>query len=388
MLLYNLDITGDEGTRSIRIIDEKIKTVTPEGASLRPLPNELNLSFGKNIAFPGLINSHDHLDFNLFPLLGNRIYNNYAEWGGDIHLKNRDRINAVLNIPQHLRIQWGIYKNLLNGVTTMVHHGKRLPAREDLIDVFQGSDSLHSVMGEQYWKYKLNSPTGRKLVSIHIGEGTDRMASEEIDQLLKWNKLRKKLVGIHGVAMNEEQASKFAALVWCPDSNFFLLGKTAAIERLKFKTAILFGTDSTLSGSWNLWEQLRIARQQHQLTDEELFGALTLTPARIWLLQDRGSITEGQRADLVIARPSTGTSGWNAFYGLNPEDILLVLRKGEIKLFDKEFYSSLEGAGYPVADFYPVSVNNHVKYIYGDLPGLIQEIQTYDPAARFPVAFG
>ena len=44
--------------------------------------------------FPGLINSHDHLDFNLFPQTGNRIYNNYTEWGRDIHEQNKEAISA------------------------------------------------------------------------------------------------------------------------------------------------------------------------------------------------------------------------------------------------------------------------------------------------------
>ena len=54
------------------------------------------------LLFPGLINSHDHLDFNLFPQTGNRIYNNYTEWGKDIQYQNKETINAVLKIPQQI----------------------------------------------------------------------------------------------------------------------------------------------------------------------------------------------------------------------------------------------------------------------------------------------
>ena len=47
--------------------------------------------------------------------------------------------------------------------------------------------------------------------------------------------------------MDEQQATAFEALVWCPASNYFLLNTTAAVDKLKTKTSILFGTDSTLT---------------------------------------------------------------------------------------------------------------------------------------------
>src|SRR6185312_13350140 len=112
MLLCNLNIIETNGLRRIRVENGKIKAVTDDEKKLQNNPKELRIEFENGIAFPGLINSHDHLDFNLFPQLGNRIYNNYTEWGKDIHQHSKATINAVLKIPQHLRIQWGLYKNL------------------------------------------------------------------------------------------------------------------------------------------------------------------------------------------------------------------------------------------------------------------------------------
>ena len=56
------------------------------------------------IVFPGLVNAHDHLEFNLFPFLANRRYTNYKEWSSDIHINNKNEIAAVLQIPIELRI--------------------------------------------------------------------------------------------------------------------------------------------------------------------------------------------------------------------------------------------------------------------------------------------
>jgi len=348
------------------------------------------------LVFPGLINSHDHLDFNLFPPMGNRVYPSYREWGPDIQTNRSAAISAVLKVPQELRIAWGIYKNLLNGFTTVVNHGEKLAVDQPLIDVFQGCYCLHSVGFEKGWKWKLNRPlAGRRPFVLHVGEGTDALAGKEIDQLIRWNLFRRALIGIHGVAMNEKQAKAFKALVWCPSSNYFLLGKTAPIGRLKEKVPIVFGTDSTLTACWNGWEQVRQARKEPGVTDAGLFDMLTAAPAKAWGLEDRGTIAVGKLADLVIARPKQGMDGMDAFLGLDPEDLLLVLRKGRPLLVDKSIRGALGAAGGADASGELGATGQHVwlddlercgdKYIAGDLTALIREIRRYYPEVEFPV---
>ena len=78
-------------------------------------------------------------------------------------------------------------------------------------------------------------------------KGLDEDSHKEIDTLIKMNFFNKSLFAVHGIAMDEEQSRTFNALIWCPSSNYFLLNPTADIERLKTKTRILFGTDSTLT---------------------------------------------------------------------------------------------------------------------------------------------
>src|SRR5690242_13669555 len=226
IVLHAADIIGADKTDII--IDDDGKIISDVKANAA---NIHHLFFDDaSIAFPGLINSHDHLDFNLFPQLANRIYKNYAEWGKDIHKNNRKEIDAVMKIPMHLRVQWGIYKNLLNGVSTVVNHGEYLKVTQPLITVFQNCNSLHSVQFEKKWKYRLNKPfAGNYLFVIHAGEGTDETSHNEINELIRWNFFKRKLIAVHGVAMDEDQAEKFLAIIWCPASNFFLLNKTSAI---------------------------------------------------------------------------------------------------------------------------------------------------------------
>lgn len=341
------------------------------------------LSFDGLLVFPGLINSHDHLDFNLFPLIGNRIYTNYRDWGRDIHTANKGAINAVLQIPEHLRVLWGVYKNLLNGFTTVVNHGDRLNVPAGLITVFQDCHCLHSVGFERNWRWKINRPLRDNLPFVlHAGEGTDALAQEEIDHLLRWNLFNRPLVGVHGVAMNERQAGCFQGLVWCPASNYFLLDRTAPVGRLKQRVPILFGTDSTLTAEWNSWPQIRQARREGAMTDEELLATLTTAPAAVWKLTDRGALAAGKRADLVIARPKPGLNGMDGFFSLDPEDLMLVLHQGRILLFDVSIRDMLMEAG--MGDLHFDFTRCGDKYVIGDLPGLMAEIRRYHPGVRFP----
>jgi cytosine/adenosine deaminase-related metal-dependent hydrolase len=395
--LNDLRMPGQEGMIDLVIADGKIVAVLargedasgmedasrPEDASGTVAGQTEGISFDGALVFPGLINSHDHLDFNLFPLLGNRVYTNYRQWGPDIQSNQSSVIRDVLKVPRNLRIAWGIYKNLLNGFTTVINHGDELPVDDPLIDVFQQCHCLHSVGFDKYWKWKLNRPlAGRRPFVLHVGEGTDALAWQEIDQLIRWNLFKRPLIGVHGVAMNEEQANAFRALVWCPTSNYFLLNRTAPVARLKERVPILFGTDSTLTGGWNGWQQIRQAREEEAMTDPELLATLTKAPAAAWGLTDRGEIAVGKVADLVIARPKAGHRGMDAFFGLDPEDLLLVIHHGRIRVFDQTLLGPLTAMGLPATDF--CATGQGGKYVEGDLPGLMEEIRGYYPEMAFP----
>lgn len=374
MILNNVRIALTGHKVSIRIKDGKIAQVLP--GHFHDKTDQLNLDLNDAIIFPGLINSHDHLDFNLFPPLAGRTFKNYTEWGVYIHVKYKDVIDSVLQIPEKLRIQCGIYKNLLCGVTTVVNHGKRIKASNDLITIFQDCQSIHSVHFEKRWRFALNNPLKKNLpVVIHCGEGTDALAANEIDQLLRSNMLKRSIVAIHGVAMNEEQAKQFKALVWCPESNYFLLDKTSPVDHLKNHLPILFGTDSTLTGDWNIWNHIRKAKQTGMLSEQELYESLTVNPAHIWGL-NAGIIQEGMNADLVLSKAAS-------FFTTDPQNILLVMRKGHISLFDETLLAQLTAIN--IGGYSSISVGNSNKYVKGDLPELTDKIKQFYPNASFPL---
>jgi len=359
---------------SLRVKNGKIVQVLP--GHFHDKTDQLNLTLDDAILFPGLINSHDHLDFNLFPPLAGRTFKNYTEWGVYIHVKYKDIIDDVLRVPEKLRIQWGIYKNLLCGVTTVVNHGKKIKPPNDLITICQDCQSIHSVHFEKRWRFALNNPLKKNLTAvIHCGEGTDDLAANEIDLLIKNNLFKRSIVAVHGVAMSEEQAKHIKALVWCPESNYFLLDKTAAVDRLKSRLPILFGTDSTLTGDWNIWNHIRRAKQTGMLSEQELYESLTVNPANTWGL-NTGTIAEGMDADLVLSKASS-------FFTTDPQNVLLVIHRGHINLFDETLLPLLKGIS--ISGYSTIRIGKSSKYVKGDLPELTDQIKQFYANASFPL---
>jgi imidazolonepropionase-like amidohydrolase len=186
------------------------------------------------------------------------------------------------------------------------------------------------------------------------------------------------------VALSARQASRFLALVWCPAANFFLLGKTAAIGELKAHTTVIFGTDSTLTGSWNLWDHLRLARNTGMATDQELLDMLTTIPARVWGLPHLGLLAPGRQADMVVAKKKPSLKVSDNFYHLNPQDIMLVMHRGEVKLFDASLLGQMKPIKSLTGNFHLITMQQTQKYVQGNLPALMQQIAHYHPEISFP----
>lgn len=380
MILENLHTVDTGMPVTIRTEQDKISMIS--SGRIAAGKAEQVLAFTNAIVFPGLINSHDHLDFNLFPQLGSHYYGNYIEWANDIHREYKTEINKVLAVPLFLRYEWGVFKNLLCGVTTVVNHGAPSGLSDELITIFEKSQSIHSVGFEKGWKFKLNNPfRWKQPVNIHVGEGGDWRSFNEINRLATWNLLNRELIGVHAVAMTEKQARKFKAVIWCPQTNYFMLDKTAQVNLLQDQTTVLFGTDSTLTADWDIWSHLRSARKTGMLSDETLYRTLNRNAASVWRL-NTGKLEAGKDADIVVARERPGSRGYDSFFSIRPTDLLLVVHKGTIRLFDESLLPSLTANR--IHEYSKIKIGGATKYVQGNLPKLMDRIRAFY-FARFPV---
>jgi hypothetical protein len=113
-----------------------------------------------------------------------------------------------------------------------------------------------------------------------------------------------------------------------------------------------------------------------------LYDALTINAATAWGLNS-GKIAAGRDADLVVAKMKSGSSTAHSFFALEPADILLVLHKGNIVLFDEELYIQLKELNH--GNYHRICINGIAKYVHGNLPELMQRITQYYPEVSFPV---
>jgi cytosine/adenosine deaminase-related metal-dependent hydrolase len=299
-----------------------------------------------HLILPGLINAHDHLEFNLFPRLGRGPYPNATAWAEDIYHPDRSPIKEHLLVPKAARLLWGALKNLLSGVTTVAHHNPYEAAvfeHDFPVRVVKRFGWAHSLRFSPDLADRYRGASKRWPFLLHAAEGIDAGAASEIQALDQIGLLRRRTILIHGVGINCDSLkillNRRASLVWCPSSNLFTLSRTLRPEVLRSGIPIALGTDSALTCQDDLAGELRIARQAGGLTAEEIYPMVTTQAARILSLnRGQGEIRERGIADLLVVPDSGGTPA-EALEGVCPA---LVVLGGRIQLVSRTLASRFD----------------------------------------------
>jgi len=372
MILRRVYIPFQSNLQHTIVLDnDKIYNLIPEHSS-----DQSAIEFPTDvIAFPGLINAHEHLGLNTHPIHKSRQYTDYIDWALDDFKPTIEEINSI---PFKLRYEWGILKNVLHGFTTIFQHDAYLKDyKSDIADVYTDTLTIHSLKFDKKWKLKALLPFNKKKKIIHLCEGTNMDMRDEGKRFLRWSTNSKHTIIVHGINLTSAHAEQFGGLVWCPNSNIHLYGATANINTLKHKTPILFGTDSTVSAHWDLWHHIKQAKALKLLSDKELYTSITQTPTEIFNLEGKGQFKIGNIADLVIAKKKH--SGYlESFYSLEAKDILLVIKSGKIVLFD----SSLDAVVSKFTQdciFEKIEIQGSIKSVSFKISELTKAIKKYYP---------
>ena len=290
---------------------------------------------------PGLINAHDHLHLNHLPQLRwSDRYADVADWIDDVEAARATdpRLQVQASLWDRLRI--GAMKNLLSGATTVCHHDpfrwqhRLLPVH---VAPIGWSHSLGISGYDAVRRAYANTPPDRAWV-IHLAEGSDHRAATELEALDRLDALRDNTVLVHGVGLSPADIVRIreagAGLVWCPGSNDFLLGQTIRPEA--FRGRIALGTDSRLTGSRDLLEELKAA----DAPPPDLFRMVTCDAASLLRLRHRGRLRVGYRADLICI-PCRHGDPFRALTEASRSDLRWVVRSGRSLVGDARIFDQL-----------------------------------------------
>jgi cytosine/adenosine deaminase-related metal-dependent hydrolase/ubiquinone/menaquinone biosynthesis C-methylase UbiE len=330
------------------------------------------------LILPGLVNSHDHLEFALYPRLGQSNYKNFLEWADDIHRPDCSPVREHRQVPREARLWWGGIRNLLCGVTTVCHHNPYEPA------VFE-DDFIVRVLREYGWAHSLpmdsdvaakkqKTPKGQPFL-IHLGEGIDERSAAEIFELHQSHALDEDTVLIHGLALDKPGRkllrSARAGLVWCPSSNIFLFGQTLSSTGLQEIPRLALGSDSPLTAEGDLLDELRFAHEFIGVPAENLYSYVMGDAAELLRLKNgEGTLRVGAPADLIAVR-DTGTSPAATLATLAHSGVELVLLGGCVQLASEEVIKRLPPAA--TQGLQPLCVEGAVRWIRAPLRWLFAQ---------------
>jgi 5-methylthioadenosine/S-adenosylhomocysteine deaminase len=379
---------------AVRISGQKIEWVGPWETQ----PPGTRVVETQGTIYPGLIDLHNHLTWNVFPRWkAGRLFPNRYEW------QQVPAYKKALEDPQAALIRKGLgtrmarfaeVKALAGGVTSLaglwagdLPRGTASSYHQMLrmIDLHSGFYPPGEPEKVSYHVFPLLmiEPVAAKMRSdlaggqvncllVHVGEGSPEDASSIMEfKLLKARGLLLPGVNIiHGVALHAPEFAEMQGLgiglVWSPRSNIELYGATADVAgALAAKVTVAIAPDWSPTGSDGMIDELRYAaawsaaQPNSPVDDRMLFRMATVNAATIARLDDRiGSIRPGLYADLLVLN-QRAPDAYAELDHATAADVGMVVISGEAVYGDGALVRSTR----PTATWTQVAVGSSTKSV-------------------------
>jgi cytosine/adenosine deaminase-related metal-dependent hydrolase/ubiquinone/menaquinone biosynthesis C-methylase UbiE len=366
-------------TLDLTIGGGRIQSVANQWASARA---EVDLHLPGYLLLPGLINAHDHLEFGLFPRLGNGPYQNAGQWAQDIHQSHAATIAQFRRVPKETSVQWGAIRNLLCGVTTVCHHNPlsaEMQAPEFPVRVVKDFAWAHSCAFEPALAAKVAASNTSLPFIVHAAEGIDAKSADDIFLLDQMHALNHRTLLVHGLACSAESIAlinqRFASVILCPTSNQFLFHRSPPLHSIRSLGSVLLGSDSPLTAAGDLLDEIGFLHRHIGLDSTSLYRMVTTNAAQALRLRGgEGTLAAGAVADLLVLRDE-GLTPAEALARMTIEQLELVVLGGRVQLASSAFLHRFPSQ--LVEKLEPLEVEGHRRWVRAPIRTLMATAEEF-----------
>lgn len=311
---------------------------------------------------PGLINGHDHTEYNnAAPIThGETRWTHRNGWrtgaAGEEKLSNTPKSTSDVTAIAAAELRFvmggatsvngsggakGLMRNLANHSDTSQLEGLTGPTV--FFDTFPLGDSNGTELssGCNYPNVRSASTAFNNVASYspHVAEGISEAAENEF-ACEKGSLITKNTAMLHGVGIDASDADVIAKagakVIWSARTNVDLYGNTAPVTLLKnMGITTGLGTDWLASGSMNMLRELACVDSLNQKYFDNTFDdralvdmATTNTAVALGVDKQIGTLAKGLFADIAVFSAAT-EKDYRAVITAGVEDVLLVLRGGK-----------------------------------------------------------
>jgi 5-methylthioadenosine/S-adenosylhomocysteine deaminase len=378
----------------VLVVDDKIACVAPgTGCASDPSAADATVIDTKGVISPGLIDTHNHILYDIFDnddWVPSQLYQDHTQWTAEVRYQAMVDVKQCLNdesqgkpkwcpckwdgTANNMKCEmnkWGELKGLIAGTTSIVG----LPGATSacFASLSRSIDTPQSDLGADTIQASALFPPGNMAAVcdnfnkgkttayvIHVGEGLNAKALKEWSTIAAAGAsntyspptvagclLAPQTAITHGTALTQAEfdimGQKGMSLVWSPQSNVSLYGKTTDIPAaLKANVNIALAPDWSMGGSTNMLDELRFADSWDNqnfgdlLKAKDLVAMGTINAAKALHVDDRlGALKAGYLADILVVGGNVATP-YDAVVAATPRTVRLVMVGGKVLYGDAQ----------------------------------------------------